>query len=58
MEYSGYVGPSGDDEVVFRGDVGKGEDIAFWLRGGRVLAGMDVNVWDVTEMIQAPVRPG
>lgn len=58
MEYSGYVGPNGYDEVVFRGDVAKGEYIAFWLRGGRVLAGMNVNVWDVTETIQALVRSG
>jgi hypothetical protein len=27
----------GIDEVVFRGDVGKREFVAFWLSGGRVL---------------------
>jgi len=58
MEYSGYVGPGGYDEVVFRGDVAKGEYIAFWLGGGRVLAGMNVNVWDVTATISALVRSG
>jgi 3-phenylpropionate/trans-cinnamate dioxygenase ferredoxin reductase subunit len=56
MEYSGYA-PSWD-EVVFRGDPAGGEFIAFWLKGGRVLAGMNVNVWDVTDPIQALVRSG
>ena len=30
--------------------------IAFWLRDGRVLAGMNVNVWDVTETIKHLVQ--
>jgi 3-phenylpropionate/trans-cinnamate dioxygenase ferredoxin reductase subunit len=39
MEYAGYVEPDGYDQVVFRGDVGSREFIAFWLGdGGRVLA--------------------
>ena len=58
MEYSGYVQPDGYDEVVFRGDVAGREFVAFWLGGGRVLAGMNVNVWDVTDAIQALVRAG
>jgi 3-phenylpropionate/trans-cinnamate dioxygenase ferredoxin reductase component len=58
MEYSGYVDPGGYDRVVFRGDVGTREFIAFWLANGRVLAGMNVNVWDVTDPIQALVRSG
>jgi 3-phenylpropionate/trans-cinnamate dioxygenase ferredoxin reductase component len=56
MEYSGYVEPGGYDQVVFRGDAGKREFIAFWLREGRVLAGMNVNVWDVNDAIQDLVR--
>jgi 3-phenylpropionate/trans-cinnamate dioxygenase ferredoxin reductase subunit len=56
MEYSGYVEPDGYEEVVFRGDPNDGEYIAFWLQDGRVLAGMNVNVWDVTDAIQALVR--
>jgi 3-phenylpropionate/trans-cinnamate dioxygenase ferredoxin reductase component len=56
MEYSGWIGPEGYDEVVVRGDLGKREFIAFWLRHGQVLAGMNVNVWDVTDDIQAHVR--
>ena len=56
MEYSGYA-PQWD-EVVLRGDPQAREFIAFWLRDGRVLAGMNVNVWDVTEPIRALVRSG
>jgi 3-phenylpropionate/trans-cinnamate dioxygenase ferredoxin reductase subunit len=56
MEYSGYAEPGGYDEVVFRGDADGGEYIAFWLQEGRVLAGMNVNVWDVTDAIQGLVR--
>jgi 3-phenylpropionate/trans-cinnamate dioxygenase ferredoxin reductase subunit len=54
MEYSGYV-PTWD-EVVFRGEPASGEFIAFWLREERVAAGMNVNVWDVNEQIQALIR--
>ncbi|MEV7392531.1 MULTISPECIES: FAD-dependent oxidoreductase [unclassified Streptomyces] len=56
MEYSGWAPPGSYDEVVIRGDAGKREFIAFWLKEGRVLAGMNVNVWDVTEDIQKLVR--
>jgi 3-phenylpropionate/trans-cinnamate dioxygenase ferredoxin reductase subunit len=38
--------------------VGKREFIAFWLSGGRVLAGMNVNIWDVNEQVQELVRGG
>ncbi len=63
MEYSGHVDPGGYDQVVFRGDpsVAAGRDpefIAFWVRDGRVIAGMNVNVWDVNETVQALVRAG
>lgn len=54
MEYSGYA-PTWD-EVVFRGDREGGEFVAFWLRDGRVAAGMNVNVWDVNEHVQALIR--
>jgi 3-phenylpropionate/trans-cinnamate dioxygenase ferredoxin reductase subunit len=58
MEYVGYVDPTPGsdlayDEVVFRGDTATREFIAFWLREGRVLAGMNVNVWDVVDDISA-----
>ncbi|BCB79309.1 hypothetical protein Pflav_057190 [Phytohabitans flavus] len=63
MEYAGWVPPRGYDRVVFRGDPsivdGKApEFLAFWTKGGRVLAGMNVNVWDVQDQIQALVRTG
>jgi 3-phenylpropionate/trans-cinnamate dioxygenase ferredoxin reductase subunit len=58
MEYSGYVEPDGYDEVIFRGDVEARQFIAFWLRGGQVLAGMNVNIWDVNDAIQDLVRAG
>lgn len=59
MEYSGYVEPGGYESVVFRGDVPGREFVAFWLAGdGRVLAGMNVNVWDVNEAVQALIRAG
>ncbi|MFG2328494.1 NAD(P)/FAD-dependent oxidoreductase [Streptomyces sp. NPDC048604] len=58
MEYSGWAPPGSYDQVVARGDVGKREFIAFWLNEGRVVAGMNVNVWDVTEDIQKLIRSG
>ena len=54
MEYSGLA--SGTDEVVIRGDVAARELIAFWLSEGRVLAGMNLNVWDVNDAVQALIR--
>ncbi|MET9043726.1 MULTISPECIES: NAD(P)/FAD-dependent oxidoreductase [unclassified Streptomyces] len=56
MEYSGWAPAGSYDEVVIRGDAGKRTFIAFWLKEGRVLAGMNVNVWDVTERIQDLIR--
>ncbi|HEY5031404.1 MAG TPA: FAD-dependent oxidoreductase [Actinomycetes bacterium] len=53
MEYTGYVDPGGFDQVVIRGDTDTREFVAFWLSSGRVLAGMNVNVWDVTDPIKA-----
>ncbi len=54
MEYSGLA--RGSDEVVLRGDLESRELIAFWLAEGRVAAGMNINVWDVAEPIQALIR--
>jgi 3-phenylpropionate/trans-cinnamate dioxygenase ferredoxin reductase subunit len=58
MEYAGYVEPGGYDQVVFRGHKDRREFVAFWLSGGRVLAGMNVNVWDVNDAVQDLVRGG
>jgi NADPH-dependent 2,4-dienoyl-CoA reductase/sulfur reductase-like enzyme len=54
MEYSGLAGPG--DTVVCRGNPDDGEFIAFWTQDGRVTAGMNVNVWDVTAPIQRLIR--
>ncbi|MEA2422526.1 MAG: 3-phenylpropionate/trans-cinnamate dioxygenase ferredoxin reductase component [Thermoleophilaceae bacterium] len=54
MEYTGYADKW--DEVVFRGDPDRLEFVAFWLREGRVLVGMNVNVWDVTDAIKALIQ--
>jgi 3-phenylpropionate/trans-cinnamate dioxygenase ferredoxin reductase subunit len=58
MEYIGYVEPGGYDQVVFRGRTDTREFIAFWLADGRVVAGMNVNVWDVIDEIGALVTSG
>jgi 3-phenylpropionate/trans-cinnamate dioxygenase ferredoxin reductase component len=55
MEYVGSVGPDGYDEVVLRGDVEGRVFSSFWLRGGRVLAGMHVNDWDLIDPIRGIV---
>ena len=54
MEYAGYA--TSWDRVVVRGDLAGREFIAFWLAGDRVLAGMNVNVWDVADTIQRLIR--
>jgi 3-phenylpropionate/trans-cinnamate dioxygenase ferredoxin reductase subunit len=58
MEYSGYGPLAAGARVVYRGDVESREFIAFWLRNDRVVAGMNVNVWDVQEHIQRLIRSG
>jgi 3-phenylpropionate/trans-cinnamate dioxygenase ferredoxin reductase subunit len=50
MEYAGFARTW--DRVIFRGDPATREFIAFWLGGNRVVAGMNVNVWDVIDPIQ------
>jgi 3-phenylpropionate/trans-cinnamate dioxygenase ferredoxin reductase subunit len=51
MEYFGLADPG--DDVVVRGDLSGREFIAFWLHDGRVVAGMNVNVWDVGDQVKA-----
>ncbi|MEV7418401.1 FAD-dependent oxidoreductase [Streptomyces sp. NPDC089919] len=58
MEYSGYAPPGSYDQVLIRGDAAKREFIAFWLSEGRVLAGLNMNVWDVVADIQTLIRSG
>jgi 3-phenylpropionate/trans-cinnamate dioxygenase ferredoxin reductase component len=58
MEYVGQVGAEGYEELVLRGDPADGVYTAFWVAGGRVLAGMQVNEWDATDPIRAIVEAG
>jgi 3-phenylpropionate/trans-cinnamate dioxygenase ferredoxin reductase subunit len=50
MEYSGYAREW--DEVVFRGDPSSREFLAFWLKGERVVAAMNMNVWDLHDELR------
>ena len=54
LEYSGFA-PRWD-EVVYRGRKDDREVIVFWLDKGRIMAGMNVNVWDVAGDIAALVE--
>lgn len=55
MEYAGHAPTY--DRVVFRGDVDGREFVAFWLdAGNRVLAGMNVNIWDVLDDVKSLIR--
>lgn len=56
MEYSGYGPLARDARVVYRGDPASLEFIAFWIADGRVVAGMNVNVWDVNDQVQELIR--
>jgi 3-phenylpropionate/trans-cinnamate dioxygenase ferredoxin reductase subunit len=64
MELSGYAPLMTDAELVVRGDLAAREFIAFWLEApdpagrGRVVAGMNVNVWHVNKTVQALIRSG
>ena len=54
MEYVGFVTES--DRIIYRGSVEEREFIAFWMNGDRVVAGMNVNVWDVSDTISDLIR--
>ena len=55
MEYAGHAPDY--ERVVFRGDVDGREFVAFWLDGdNRVLAGMNVNIWDVLDDVKSLIR--
>lgn len=58
MEYSGYPPYTTGAEVVIRGDKASREFIAFWVNDGRVVAGMNVNIWDVNDQVQELMRSG
>jgi 3-phenylpropionate/trans-cinnamate dioxygenase ferredoxin reductase subunit len=54
MEFVG--DPAGFDDLVYRGDLERREFVAFWLSHGRVIAGMNVNVWDVLDDVKALIE--
>ena len=55
MEYAGHA--PNYERVVFRGDVDGREFVAFWLDAdNRVLAGMNVNIWDVLDDVKSLIR--
>ena len=58
MEFTGDLGGEAFDTITYRGDREGREFIVFWTADGRVLAGMNVNVWDVADDIAALVRSG
>jgi 3-phenylpropionate/trans-cinnamate dioxygenase ferredoxin reductase subunit len=53
-EYSGYA--TQWDEVVFRGDVDAHEFVALWLKDQRLVAGLNMNVWDASDPIRELIR--
>jgi 3-phenylpropionate/trans-cinnamate dioxygenase ferredoxin reductase component len=56
MEYTGDIGPSGYDQVIFRRYPDPRQLIVFWLSGQRVQAGMNLNIWDVADDIERLVQ--
>ncbi|MGW6333308.1 NAD(P)/FAD-dependent oxidoreductase [Nocardia rhamnosiphila] len=59
MEYTGFAAPGDYERVVVRGDRDGLEFVAFWLDPQhRVLAGMNVNVWDVGDRIKELILSG
>ncbi|MGH3470733.1 MAG: oxidoreductase C-terminal domain-containing protein, partial [Nocardioidaceae bacterium] len=54
MEYVGFAPPGSYARTVSRGDVAGREFVGFWLdNDDHVVAGMNVNVWDVVDDIKA-----
>ncbi|WP_298229929.1 FAD-dependent oxidoreductase [Gryllotalpicola sp.] len=58
MEYAGYLPLTHGVPAIIRGSLESAEFVAFWVAGGRLVAGMNVNVWDVNESIQALIASG
>ena len=54
MEYTGWASPA--DRLVVRGSLADRQFVAFWLADGRVVAGMNANVWDVAKPIEKLIR--
>ncbi len=59
MEYVGHAPPGSYSRVLTRGDLAGREFIACWLDDqDRLLAGMNVNVWDVVDDLKALILSG
>jgi 3-phenylpropionate/trans-cinnamate dioxygenase ferredoxin reductase component len=56
MEYCGFGPLARDAELIVRGDLATRSFIAFWVSDARIVAGMNVNVWDVNDSIQDLIR--
>jgi 3-phenylpropionate/trans-cinnamate dioxygenase ferredoxin reductase component len=56
MEYTGDIGPSGYDRVIFRRYADSRQVIVFWLHEQHVQAGMNINIWDVADDIERLVQ--
>ena len=56
MEYTGRANPA--DQLIVRGDRAAREFIAFWVRDRRIVAGMNVNIWDVAPAIERLIESG
>jgi 3-phenylpropionate/trans-cinnamate dioxygenase ferredoxin reductase subunit len=56
MEYTGDIGPAGYDRVIFRRYADSGQMIGFWLYEQRILAGMNINIWDVADDIERLIQ--
>jgi 3-phenylpropionate/trans-cinnamate dioxygenase ferredoxin reductase subunit len=54
MEHTGHV--DGSDQLVVRGSLADRQFVAFWLDGGRIVAGMNANVWKVAKPIERLIR--
>ncbi len=59
MEYLGHVPAGSASKLVVRGDLQAREFVAFWLdAGNRILAVMNVNVWDVVDAVRPLILAG
>lgn len=56
VELSGYPNLMRGAEIVVRGSLADHKYIAFWIKDGKVVAGMNVNIWDVNETVQKLIR--
>lgn len=54
MEYVGFA--TDWNQVVIRGNTKSREFIAFWLKDDRIQAGMNVNIWDVSDTIAELIK--